>query len=143
MIYHHILVAYDGSEAADKALKQAVELTERNMGSKLTVVHVLYRSALSFEGFVGIIPGDYQEKLREYEDALIQKASERISVLSYAEIIVVTGYPATVILETAADRNCDLIVMGSRGLGAFKEWMLGSVSHHVVQHARIPVLVVK
>ncbi|WP_256711219.1 universal stress protein [Paenibacillus sp. FSL H7-0331] len=39
--------------------------------------------------------------------------------------------------------NADLIVIGSRGLNAISEFILGSVSHNVVQHAKIPVLVVK
>ncbi len=47
------------------------------------------------------------------------------------------------ILDFAVKNDNDVIVIGSRGLGGIREFVLGSVSHNVVQHARIPVLVVK
>jgi nucleotide-binding universal stress UspA family protein len=53
------------------------------------------------------------------------------------------GAPAEVILDYTKKNHNDLIVIGSRGLGGIREFVLGSVSHNVVQHARIPVLVVK
>ena len=143
MIYHHILVAYDGSETSDKALKQAVKLARNKPGSKLTAAHVLHRPLSAFEGFGWVIPEGYQEKMQEYEEALVGKAEGMIKDLPYAGITMLTGNPAQAILEHAREYNCDLIVMGSRGLGPFKEWMLGSVSHHVVQQSHIPVLIVK
>lgn len=53
------------------------------------------------------------------------------------------GDAAQRIIETARDENCDLIVLGHRGMGAFKELLLGSVSHKVAIHAGCPVLVVR
>jgi nucleotide-binding universal stress UspA family protein len=53
------------------------------------------------------------------------------------------GSPAEVILSYAKEHGADVIVIGSRGLGGIREFVLGSVSHNVVQSARIPVLVVK
>jgi nucleotide-binding universal stress UspA family protein len=53
------------------------------------------------------------------------------------------GNPAEIIIETAAEGNFNLIVMGSRGLGGMKELLLGSVSHKVVQLAKTSVLIVK
>ncbi|WP_269085328.1 universal stress protein [Peribacillus muralis] len=48
----------------------------------------------------------------------------------------------TALLEHVNTHNCDLIIMGSRGLSGFKEF-LGSVSHYIVQHSPVPVLLVK
>lgn len=143
MIYHRILAAYDGSAIADKALRQAVQLAEKTPGSKLTVAHVLYRPQFALEGFGLVVPEGLEEKIQAYEDSIIQKAQEQIKELPYTDIAVLTGNPAAAILEYAAEQHCDLIVMGSRGLGAIKEMMLGSVSHHVVQQAKVPVLIVK
>ena len=54
------------------------------------------------------------------------------------------GHPVKVILDVAENSaQADLIVMGSRGLGGFKEMLLGSVSHAVVNHSKVPVLVVR
>ena len=46
------------------------------------------------------------------------------------------------IVETAHARGAAVIVIGARGLSTFKSFVLGSVSHGVAQHARVPVLIV-
>jgi nucleotide-binding universal stress UspA family protein len=53
------------------------------------------------------------------------------------------GHPADKIIELAEAEHCDLIVMGSRGLGGLKEMFLGSVSDKVADHASCPVLIVR
>lgn len=53
------------------------------------------------------------------------------------------GDPADMILRESVEGSFDLIVIGSRGLGSVKEFILGSVSYKVVSHSKIPVLVVK
>jgi nucleotide-binding universal stress UspA family protein len=53
---------------------------------------------------------------------------------------VVQGHPAQVLADAAAD--ADLLVVGSRGHGGFAGMLLGSVSHHVIAHARCPVVVI-
>lgn len=143
MDYRHILVAYDGSTTSDRALSHAVKIAKRNPGGRFTVAHVIHRPLTAFEGFGWVIPEGYQEKLKEYEESLTQKAEAAIKDLPYGRTVMLGGVPAQAILDYAKEYNCDLIVMGSRGLGPFKEWMLGSVSHHVVQQSHIPVLIVK
>lgn len=143
MNYHRILAAFDGSEPAEKALRHAVGIIDKQPGSKLIVAYVKYRPAFSMEGFGWIAPTGYEENLQAVEDAVLRKAETRIANLAYAEIVMLKGNPALAILDCATKNNCDLIVMGSRGMGAIKELMLGSVSHHVVQQAKIPVLIVK
>lgn len=60
-----------------------------------------------------------------------------------ATVELLQGSPAEVILNYSKEHDVDVIVIGSRGLGGIREFVLGSVSHNVVQSARIPVLVVK
>ena len=59
------------------------------------------------------------------------------------EIVLLHGRPADEIIRYATESEADLLVMGSRGLGALREFALGSVSHKVLTHAKCPVLVVK
>ncbi|MBH5320304.1 universal stress protein [Paenibacillus sp. GSMTC-2017] len=143
MFYHHILVAFDGSKASEKALQHAIRIIEDHSGSRLTVAHADYRPTFAIGGLGWITPEGYHEQLQAYEEALLLHAKELIADLPFAEIVVLNGNPATAILDYGEEINSDLIVMGSRGLGAFKEFMLGSVSHHVVQHSKVPVLIVK
>ena len=53
------------------------------------------------------------------------------------------GEPATQIAEVARELGCDLVVMGTRGLGTHTAGLLGSVAQGVVEHAGVPVLLVK
>src|SRR5699024_9243181 len=55
----------------------------------------------------------------------------------------VTGEPAQSIMNYAHTKDIDLIIIGSRGLGAFKGMMLGSVSNRVTQQSDIHVMVIK
>ncbi|MDF2564158.1 MAG: hypothetical protein K0Q53_553, partial [Massilibacillus sp.] len=68
---------------------------------------------------------------------------EKVPANIKAEGFSETGSPAVVILDVAANENSDLIVMGSRGLGVVKGVLLGSVSQHLVEQAKCPVMVVK
>ena len=55
----------------------------------------------------------------------------------------VVGHPGSELLKRAKAANHDLIVMGSRGRGAVRSAVLGSVSHYVLNHGHLPVLIVK
>jgi nucleotide-binding universal stress UspA family protein len=59
------------------------------------------------------------------------------------ESAVVVGAPGPEIVAAANHPGVDLVVVGARGLGAFKRLLLGSVSEHVLHHAACAVLVVK
>jgi nucleotide-binding universal stress UspA family protein len=56
--------------------------------------------------------------------------------------VVVDGYPATEIIELAYREKADLVVAGRRGLGGFKELMLGSTSNHLSHHLTLPLVIV-
>ncbi|GAA0516947.1 universal stress protein [Saccharopolyspora subtropica] len=56
---------------------------------------------------------------------------------------VAEGHPARALLDAAEEYRADLVVVGNRGHGGFTGALLGSVSQHVVQHARCPVVVVR
>jgi nucleotide-binding universal stress UspA family protein len=53
------------------------------------------------------------------------------------------GEPGPTIAEAARELACDMIVMGARGLGSNTAALLGSVAQSTIEHARVPVLVVK
>ena len=59
------------------------------------------------------------------------------------ELIVETGGAGPVICDLAVERSADVVVVGSRGRGAIKRALLGSVSTHIVHNAPCPVLVAR
>lgn len=145
MLFRHILVPYDGSAQAEEALRHAVRIAEASGGTKLTILNVvLLRTGFSTGSELMFTPVAYNadEELK-YCRELLDEAEKLASAVPRLQTIHAFGDPGTVILEQAEELGCDLIVMGSRGRGKLKELVLGSVSHYTVQHARIPVMIVK
>ncbi len=140
-MFDKILLAVDGSEPSLHAARVAADLA-RCMNAQEFRVVVAY-------DFIPLYLGEpnmqYAIDARlEDAKAVLQKALKEVGELPceiHTEMI--EGSAAQVILEVAETRGSDLIVMGSRGHGAFAGWLLGSASQKVVAHARCPVLIVR
>ncbi|WEK54464.1 MAG: universal stress protein [Candidatus Cohnella colombiensis] len=144
MLYSNIVVAFDGSKAASKALDKAVELVKLLPDTKLTVVHSYDFPRLYIaDGFVSAPVSVNQDYYELAEKTLEDAKSRLVEAGVKAEVVLLRGGAAEVILDYVKKNGSDLIVVGSRGLGGIREFVLGSVSHNIVQHATIPVLVVK
>jgi nucleotide-binding universal stress UspA family protein len=136
----NIVVAVDGSQGARIALDTAIELAT-GFGAALTAVYVRHPSP----SFVG---SPYAQRtvsgeLQKAEDALAAATAVAQEAGTTIETDDLEGEPADLILEAARARHADLIVVGSRGLGAVAGALLGSVSSKVVHHADRPVLVAR
>lgn len=144
MLFQKILAAYDGSKAANKALDKAIDLCKVTPEAKLEVLHVYdFPRFYVAEGFAPV-PASMNKDFYELAERTAEEAKKRVEAAGLEpKVEMVQGPPAETILEHAQKNGADLIVIGSRGLGGIREFVLGSVSHNVVQHARIPVLVVK
>ncbi|WP_018753685.1 universal stress protein [Paenibacillus sanguinis] len=144
MLFQNILVAYDGSKAANKALDKAVALSKLSPGTQLQVLHAYdYPRLYVAEGFAPV-PASINKEVYELAEQIVLEAEQRLEAAGAApNVSMVQGSPAETILDYAKERGVDLIVIGSRGLGGIRQFVLGSVSHNVVQHAEVPVLIVK
>lgn len=76
------------------------------------------------------------------EGMLSRVAASYEGVVGKVECSVVLGNPAAEIISSAREPDVDLMVMGARGLGPIRRWLLGSVSERVLHHVECPVLVV-
>ncbi|WP_017756206.1 universal stress protein [Calidifontibacillus oryziterrae] len=142
--YSRILVAHDGSELSEKALDMAITLAKQDERIELFVVAVSNPPSAASMGSYGIYSQELIDELRKNTEKLLQGAMEKMKDLpNKATTVVLEGNPGRMIIEYAKNSNCDLIVMGSRGLNAFAELFLGSTSHFVVQRAHCPVFIVK
>lgn len=144
MLFSKILVAYDGSKASNKALDRAIELAKLSPDAVLDVIHAFdFPRVFIGEGLAPLPPSlnnDYYNLAVQTTD----EAKERIQAAGVtANVDLIQGAAAEVLLDFAKENGSDIIIIGSRGLGGIREFVLGSVSHNVVQHAQIPVLIVK
>lgn len=133
---HKILVAYDGSESAKRALEEAVKLSN---GGTVTVVSVAEELPQFGRAAAMLVPEEPEERRRELREAKTMLAKRGIA----AKVVERRGDAATMILDEAEKEGVELIVVGTRGLGSGKRWLLGSVSTKVLHHAPSNVLVVR
>ncbi|TCC26869.1 universal stress protein [Kribbella speibonae] len=135
---HEIVVGADGSEPSIAAIRWAARQAQLT-GAELHVVHA-WRRPYDYGMPVDYSGADFETQARDCVKGAIAKALDddrRVPVSSE----VVQGPAAAVLIEAA--RHAELLVIGSRGHGAFAGMLLGSVSQHCVQHAHCPVLVVR
>jgi len=143
MAYKKILVAYDGSKAAEDALEQAIMLAKDNESTELEVIHVYNIPNFMIGEAIFTAPAGHEQEVIAFSKAVIEKAKRLLKDTPHYKVSLHYGNPAKVILEQAEETKCDLIVMGSKGISGIMEFMIGSVSHNIVLHAKVPVLIVK
>ncbi|WP_017755676.1 universal stress protein [Calidifontibacillus oryziterrae] len=144
MMFSKILVAYDGSELSKKALKMAIAFAKEDPNLFIEVVHVYQFPTVAVgEGMFTPPPSVAMEYYNHAEEIVAEAKQELEKTTTNCNVVLKEGSFAKNILDHAKETGCELILIGSRGLGGIKEYFLGSVSHQVVQHSKIPVLIVK
>lgn len=133
---HKIVVGYDGSQSAHRALRRAAGLGPN--GITVTVVSAVPLDVTSL-GPEPAEPSELAERARQLEEAL-RFLNERGIKAGGVES---EGNPADVILEEAKRVGADLVVVGTGGKNAVERFVLGSVSDKVVHRAPCDVLVVR
>jgi nucleotide-binding universal stress UspA family protein len=153
-MYKIILVAIDGSEPSNHALEQAIEIATK-FKAKLIMLAVVQRVMIPIfpdEGFGGVPlsaakdMAQYQDKMRVVYQTVLDEAQDKIKEEHpdlEVEAILKEGRPSATITEYAENDGADLIVMGSRGIGGYTGWILGSTSRRVVDSCTKPILIVK
>ena len=136
-----IVVAYDGSEHADRALDRAVQLATSS-GAELVVVSAAKLTPLLHDPALGASPVDPIEA--EWARENLDKARARLANTGTAvRTVEAHGDPEDAIVRLAKEENADLISVGTRGLNAAQRALLGSVSTKIVHNAHCDVLVVR
>ena len=141
-MFTRILLAYDGSAFSEKALQQAIRLA-KDSPAKLEVVHVLHNPVVVVGEAIVNPSNEYEKEYLKRTESMVEKINPQLAELPDAKAIMLIGNPVIAILDYAKEMAADIIIVGSRGLSDVKELFLGSVSHNIVQHSSIPVLVVK
>ncbi|MFL5726779.1 MAG: universal stress protein [Chloroflexota bacterium] len=131
----NILVAYDGSEPARRALESAVELV-KGFGASLSVVSVV-------PVHPGRVPIDPWDDVATHDQQLAKARQILAEQGIVAELLESSGDPAKSIERVAEMGRFDTIVVGTRDLGGLSRIFQGSVSEHVATHAKATVIVAR
>ena len=149
LLIKKILFAIDGSQSADHALDFGLDLA-RKYSAEVMIISVVDSppSSLVVKGmlYAPTSTENYLKKLRDFHGKILSEAlnkTKKINPKLKVSNKLLEGRPADKIVETAKEGTFDLIVVGSRGLGGIKEFVLGSVSDRVADEASCPVLIVK
>jgi nucleotide-binding universal stress UspA family protein len=143
-MFHRLLVAFDGSPHAQRALAEAIDLAQTNNG-RLTVMTLAPEPSGWTLGGGFDLPidlSDLNQQIRQEYETMLGAAIATVPDDLPVSTILRHGAAGPAIVDEAGTGEHDLIVMGSRGRGELRSLLLGSVSHHVLQASPLPVLVV-
>jgi nucleotide-binding universal stress UspA family protein len=136
-----VLVAIDGSEPAVRAARMGADVAAR-FGAGVTLVYVVPRLLLPPDVY-GLTVEELEREHAAHGQEVLRSAFVALSGTGVeVDTRVLSGPPAETLAEAAAAPDVDLVVVGSRGQGAVKRVLLGSVSDRLVHICPKPILVV-
>jgi nucleotide-binding universal stress UspA family protein len=143
--FRSIVVATDGSRYSSAAVAEAIGLARRN-SSQLTVIAVVPAELatptdIEFTMNQRELIAEKEMHNAEQNARTVKEAAQKEGVAVQA--FVMSGKPAEAIIQTAQERQADLIVVGSHGRTGVERLLMGSVAERVIVLTACPVLVVK
>ena len=135
-----ILLATDGSPDAVLAARSAIKLSAAGNGSEIHVVHV-GEFLPTYLAFTEEEPAELSRRAREILEGQVNKIQDEGGTV--ADSYLRLGRPAEEVIGVAEEIGAGLVVVGSRGTGALRRAVLGSVSEAVVRYAPCPVFVAR
>jgi len=141
-MFQNILVATDGSPDADEALRQAIDLAESEHARLTLIAGVPGLPSAAYFGLGGPAFAVIQADARSSAEAVLRRARDRVPDDLPVTTILTDEPIRPALIEQIKRGGHDLIAMGSRGRGAIRAALLGSVSHFVLNHSPVPVLIV-
>ena len=146
-----MLIAFDGSREARRALEYAARLLAPRRVEILTAWEPVHRTAARAVGMAGHHQAEWVTDAEQNDPAYVQardtchagvELAESLGLTARAHLVEADTTVWSAICEAAGELGPDVIVTGSRGVGGWKKMWQSSTTEGVLQHAGIPVLVV-
>jgi nucleotide-binding universal stress UspA family protein len=141
-MFRNLLVLVDGSRHARQALTDAIELAEQSHGRLTLLTSVTRVPALAFANADAVTAQGLADEAESCAKQILCDARDRVPADVPVTTLLSREPIRKAVLDELARGGHDLVVMGSRGHGAVASALLGSVSHFVLQHSPVPVLIV-
>ncbi len=139
-----ILIAVDGSEHADRAIEAVAAMARSSLELEATLLCVS-PEPLFYGSYTAATIQKIEDEQVIQQNAILAKALERARTAGLQVVAPARAYGvvANEIVRAAKDRQVDQIAMGTRGMGAMGNMLLGSVAQRVLHQSPVPVLLVK
>jgi nucleotide-binding universal stress UspA family protein len=143
-MFKHLLVPVDGSDVSKKSLKKVAELAKAD-GATVTLAYVsdptppmVYSD--STMGY-GVTTKEHAKACDAYAADVFKKAQAQLGAIKAKSLHIKTSNLAEGILDAAKKAKADVIVMASHKRTGIAGMLLGSETHEVIVHSKLPVLV--
>ena len=145
-MYQRILIPVDGSPTSERALQEAIKLSDGK--AQLRLIYVIEEGyPLDAEGYAVIDYAALQEAFRQTGERVLAQAAKtvrRAGMTAETAVLDVPGERAASVIDSdAVSWNADLIVIGTHGRKGVSRLLLGSVAEDVVRGASVPVLLIR
>lgn len=141
-MFKHILVATDGSELSERAIRLGVDVANA-VGARVTAVMVISHVPPLYVAGMGIPNEQLAQNASDFAKRCLAVASDAAGAagVDCKTVSVTHERPYQAIIDAATANQCDLIVMASHGRSGASAMLLGSETSKVLAHAKVPVLV--
>jgi nucleotide-binding universal stress UspA family protein len=145
-MFRHILIPTDGSAVAGKAIRAGVALA-KEMGATVTGFYAQepVPAHIYGEGYIADkkLVAEFKRREREYADRCVAEvgAEAKAAGVPFEPVVANAAVPYKGIIDAADRQKCDAIFIASNGHRGLTGLLLGSVTHKVLTHSKIPVLV--
>ncbi len=146
-MFKHILIPTDGSPVASKAVKAGIQLA-KDLGARVTgfCAIELVPTHVYGEGYMinnSSMVQALQQRVREIGEKHVENMAKvaMAAGVPFNAVVAVAETPYEGIIEAAKKHKCDAIFMASHGRGGLADLIMGSITHKVLTHSKLPVLV--
>jgi nucleotide-binding universal stress UspA family protein len=141
---HKLLVPFDSSDSAMRALEHAIHLAKENGPAELVIVYA-HEPPIIYGEIAMYLPEEKaKEMLREHSEDILRPAIKKVkgAGVTFTSQVLIGDIPKSIVLCAEA-LDCDGIVMGTRGMSAIGNLVMGSVATKVIHLTKLPVTLVK
>ena len=145
-MFKHILIPTDGSRVAATAIEAGVAMA-KEMGARVTgyCAQEPVPTHIYGEGYIAdkALSAEFERRAREHAQRCVDEVATAAKAqgVPFEPLVTMASLPYRGIIEAAQERKCDVIFIASHGYRGLASLLLGSVTHEVLTHSKIPVLV--